>query len=294
MHASAHPLSQSSSCPSSPRWRRSSATRCSSRLPKSDRPLLQWDGACSERPYGGGGLPLSVGHEPLHPALHLLEVDRGVTAGTVGELHRQAEDRKFAGHVAQTGHHVTLAGHGDDRARPPLTNHAPGELSPRRHEDRHLIAPRDLENPVERLLGEAPRNQYQQLALPYLAPAALRQAVVHIDRGMLHVVALAKRARQKRREVHELEIGAALKQPLGKQVAAAIVRARDEAKIERAGARENRQRDPEYPGERRPQRHQPRTDQIKKKGDSGSRHDHRERGKAKEHAWHGGKVAAAW
>jgi len=84
--------------------------------------------------------------------LHLSQVDRRVAARTVGQLHRQAQNGQLAGDVAQPRHHVALAGDRDDRAGTALPDDAPGQLTARRHEDRHFVAPRDLQHTVERLL----------------------------------------------------------------------------------------------------------------------------------------------
>jgi len=84
--------------------------------------------------------------------LHLSQVDSGVAARTVGELHRQTEDGKLSRNVTQTGHHVTLARHRDHGAGPALPDDPPGQLAARRHEDRHFVAPGDLQHAVERLL----------------------------------------------------------------------------------------------------------------------------------------------
>jgi len=84
--------------------------------------------------------------------LHLSQVDRRITARAVGELHREAEDGKFASNVTQAGHHVALARHRDHGAGPALPDDPPRQLAARRHEDRHFVAPRDLQHTVECLL----------------------------------------------------------------------------------------------------------------------------------------------
>jgi len=91
------------------------------------------------------------GNESLDPSLHLSEIDSSVAARPIGQLHRQAEDRKLAGNVPQACHHIALTGDGHDGAWTPLANNAARELAPRRDEDRNLVAPRDLEHAIERL-----------------------------------------------------------------------------------------------------------------------------------------------
>jgi len=127
--------------------------------------------------------------------LHLSQIDRRIAARSVGQLHRQAEHWELAGDVAQPGHHVALAGHGHDGPGSTLPDDAARELAAGRDEDRHLVAPRDLEHAVERLFRETARDQHQQLAFPDPAAAPLRERVVDVDGRMFHPVALPDAAR---------------------------------------------------------------------------------------------------
>jgi hypothetical protein len=90
--------------------------------------------------------------QTLDPLFHLIEVNRRVAARPVGELHGETENWELSRDVAQAGHHVPLAGDGNDGAGPALANDAARELPPRRDEDRYVVTPRDLEDAVERLL----------------------------------------------------------------------------------------------------------------------------------------------
>jgi len=197
-------------------------------------------------------------------------------------LHRQAEHRKLAGDIAQTGHHVALAGDRHDGAWTPLANHAARELAPRRNEDRNLVAPRDLEHAVERLLRETAGDQHQQLALPHPATPPLRERVVDVDGRMLNPVALPEGARDQGRVIHQLQVGTALEQTLGQQAPAAIKGRRDHAQIKRLEHSEEAEDTPEDPGQQRPERAESWPDQIKKKGKGASRGGDGERREAEE------------
>src|SRR5439155_703586 len=144
-----------------------------------------------------------------HATWSHVQIDHRVPAGAVGEPHREAEHGELARDVAQARHHVALARDGDDGPRPPLADHPARQLAARRDEHRHLVASRDREHAVQRLLREAPRDEYQQLPLPHLPPAVLRQRVVYVDRRVLHPIAPPHQPRDSAREVHELEEGAA-------------------------------------------------------------------------------------
>jgi len=109
---------------------------------------------------------------------------------------------------------------------------------------------------------------------------------------MFDPVPLPEAARDERRVVHELQVGAALHQALREQIPAAVIGCREHDQVERGEPSEDTQGDPEIIGEWRPQRREPGPDQIKKKGQGGGRDDHRQRRKPEEHARGRRKVTA--
>jgi len=193
------------------------------------------------------------GDESLDPSLHLSEIDSRVTAGPVGELHRETEDGQLPRNVAQAGHHVALARHRDHGPRTTLPDDAARQLAARRDEDRNLISPRDLEHAVERLFRETPGDQHQQLALPDPAAPSLRERVVDVDRRMFDPVTPAERAGDQGRVVHELQKGTTLQQTLGQQIPSAIESRRKHAEVQPLERRHGGQGDPQSLGQRSPE-----------------------------------------
>jgi len=97
------------------------------------------------------GVELGPRDQTLHPLLHLSRSIAGVAAGAVGELHREAEHRSLpARRGGQSSCRARTPRH--DRPGPALADHAAGQLAARRDEHRNLVAPRDLQHAVERLL----------------------------------------------------------------------------------------------------------------------------------------------
>ena len=84
--------------------------------------------------------------------------------GPLGSVIGSPEHRHAAGDVVQPAHEVALARDGDDGPRPPLADDAARELPARGDEGRDAVALRDLEHAVERLAGEAARDEDEELA----------------------------------------------------------------------------------------------------------------------------------
>lgn len=88
-------------------------------------------------------------HVRFDPGFQLIEVEAGVLAGARWQGHGEPEDRDLPGDIMQAAYHVPLAGDRDHRLGSPLADHPPGELPSGRHEDWHIVLPRDREDAIQ-------------------------------------------------------------------------------------------------------------------------------------------------